>query len=320
MAPAITLTPNFGKVGDTCVITGTGFTALDAITFTFDVSPIVPTDAPIAADGSGAFTAHIVIPSDTLGAKAVVATDSHAGSDSKNYTIEAVPDAPVITLDDLGQTDYTIEWDAPNSNGNAITGYTVQTATDAGFTSPSSDSVAIGSDPRTLNKTGLVGETNYWIRVKATNGIGDSAWSNVLAVTTESALPIMTLNDHPGFAKTLKSYKEGSMTGLAVADDADTDFALIDMRGCSELMIQIKNTHATNGLTYTIYGTAEEVNTPFAYDSARYSAISGLTGNIAALANVIKTITDNYSWILVRVRRQTSLQNSQCSILARQKQ
>lgn len=320
MAAAIVLTPNFGKVGDTCVITGTGFHATDPITFTFDGSPIVPTDAPITSDGSGAFTAHIVIPSDTLGAKAVAATDAHAGTNSQNYTIEAVPTAPVIQLDDTGQFDYTIEWNAPAANGSAITGYTVQTATDVGFTSPVSDSVAIGSDPRTLNKTGLAGGTDYWIRVKATNAIGDSAWSNVIHIKTESALPIMTLNAHTNFSSFLKSWKEGIMSNLAVQDDVDTDFALIDMRGCNELMIQIKNVHNSNGLTYTIYGTAEEVDTPFAYDAARYSAISGLTGNVASLANVIKTITDNYSWILVRIHRQTAGQNSTATIIAREKQ
>lgn len=320
MASAIVLAPTFGKVGDTCLITGSGFTAADPITFTFDGNPIVPTDAPIVADGTGAFTAHIVIPSSTLGAKAVVATDAHAGSDSKNYTVEAVPDAPVITLDDTGQFDYTVEWNAPAENGNSITEYTVQTSTDVGFTSPDEDTVAIGADPRSLNKTGLTGGTDYWIRVKATNGIGDSAWSNVIHITTESALPIMTFNQHNDFVKNLKAYQEGNLSDLPVQDDLDTDFALMDMRGCTELMVQIKNTGDTNGLTYTIYGTAEEVDTPFAYDSARYSAISGLTGNVAAGANAIKTITDNYSWILVRVKRQTAGQDTTVSIIGRKKQ
>lgn len=320
MVAAIVLTPNFGKVGDICVITGSGFTAADLVTFTFNGSAIVPTDAPITVAGNGTFTAHIVIPASTLGAKNVVATDAHSLTDTKTYTVEAVPGAPVITLDDIGQTDYTIEWNAPASNGNAITGYTAQTSTDVSFTSPASDAVAIGSDPRSKNKTGLTGGTDYWIRVKATNGIGDSAWSNVIHITTEADLPIMILTGHTNFPIFLKAWREGALTNLPVADDVDTDFAFIDMRGCSELMIQLKNTHTTHGLTYTIYGTAEEVDTPYAYDPARYGAIATLTGNIAALANVIKTITDNYSWILVRIKRQTTLQDATVSIIARQKQ
>lgn len=91
MVAAISLNPTNGNVGDTTVVTGTGFTAADAITFTFGGVAITPSDAPITADGSGNFTAHIVIPAGSAqsvqGAHAIVATDAHAGSDTQNYTI-----------------------------------------------------------------------------------------------------------------------------------------------------------------------------------------------------------------------------------------
>lgn len=89
MVAEITLDPATGPVGTEVEITGSGFAADDAITFTFGGSPIVPTDAPIVSDMMGDFVAHIIVPAATVGAKAIVATDEAAGTDDANFTVES---------------------------------------------------------------------------------------------------------------------------------------------------------------------------------------------------------------------------------------
>src|ERR1051326_8392383 len=51
-----------GHVGDTTVITGSGFGNAESVTFTFGGVAITPAEAPITSSSVGAFTATITIP------------------------------------------------------------------------------------------------------------------------------------------------------------------------------------------------------------------------------------------------------------------
>src|SRR5690348_2639195 len=94
MAGAIVLNPTHAKVGTSVLITGTGFTPGDTMSFTYGGSPIIPTEAPIVVAGDGTLpTCHIVIPSSVEGVHAVVATDAHAVSGNANFTVD-----PFISL------------------------------------------------------------------------------------------------------------------------------------------------------------------------------------------------------------------------------
>jgi hypothetical protein len=89
MVAAIVLNPTHAKVGTSVLITGSGFADTSAITFTYDGSAIVPTDAPITSDGSGGFTAHITIPAGVEGVHPVVATDASLGTATANFTVDS---------------------------------------------------------------------------------------------------------------------------------------------------------------------------------------------------------------------------------------
>ena len=85
-----------------------------------------------------------------------------------------VPDAPAVTVT-KGNTRLDVSWTAPASNGSAITGYTVQW-TDLSIPWSSSTPQQTVTDT-TAAITGLTNGTLYFVRARATNGVGDSDWS-----------------------------------------------------------------------------------------------------------------------------------------------
>lgn len=320
MVAAIALTPDNGPVATVVEIAGTGYALNEVITFLFDGVSIAANEGIITSDGAGAFTVHITTPAHAAGVVPITATDVSLNTDDANFTVKTVPAAPVLTKTDMTGTAVKFSWPAPADGSSALTGYTIQTSLDVGFSSPASNSVASGSDPTTYEKTGLTELTPYWFRVKATNAIGDSAWSNVVSVTTEETLPKITFTGVSDFVSTLHAYKTGKKIDIVIDDDAFDDICVIDARGNNETQIQLKNTHGSKGLIYEIQGMTEETATPLSYSAAVYS-VEDAGGTIAAGANVIKQITKCYSWLLVRAKRQTAgpTNDSQLAVHARAK-
>ena len=62
--------------------------------------------------------------------------------------------------------------------------YSLQRARDAAFTQQVNSTNNIAADTTVRIQTGLSRNTQYWYRVRATNAFGNSAWSNVVVVTT----------------------------------------------------------------------------------------------------------------------------------------
>jgi titin len=101
-------------------------------------------------------------------------------------TPAAAPGAPTDVSGVRGNGQVTVSWTAPASNGSAITDYTVQYSTDGTNWTTFSDSASISTSSTV---TGLVNGTAYTFRVKATNGVGDSAASTPSASVTPAAAP-----------------------------------------------------------------------------------------------------------------------------------
>jgi fibronectin type 3 domain-containing protein len=100
---------------------------------------------------------------------------SGPASNALTATPVTVPGAPTLTGAAAGDSQISLTWTAPGSNGgSAITGYTV-TATPGGFTCATP----------TLGCTigGLTNGTSYTFKATATNAIGTSAPSNSLSQT-----------------------------------------------------------------------------------------------------------------------------------------
>ena len=154
------------------------------------VSSGLPTNAtatfsPTAMSADGNFTL-------TIGNIANVAVGNHpmtisaAGTTTKTVDVvlsvqAGVPTVPSLTSPVNTATNQalstTLTWAAAT---NAAT-YTIQTATDAGFTTNlTTNSVST----TTHNATGLTQNTQYFWRVKAINGCGESTYSSVFNFTT----------------------------------------------------------------------------------------------------------------------------------------
>ncbi|MCV0398543.1 MAG: hypothetical protein K5785_00955 [Nitrosarchaeum sp.] len=110
----------------------------------------------------------------------------------------------------------------------------------------------------------------------------------------------------------------GKSENIAVSSNSFVDEHYIDMADLQKLLIQIQNKHASNSLDYAIYGFAEELAMPPAYNAERYHELKAST-TIAADSQDSVSVTDNWRWILIRLKRTTTDQDSTASIFVRGK-
>ena len=112
---------------------------------------------------------------------AVNAVGDGPPSDTDTGTPVGPPDAPPNVQAGSGYQQLTVSWGAPNDGGSAITGYTVQLklSSVSGWPSGSvTERTLTGTPPaRSHIFTGLTNGTEYTVRVRATNALGDSGWS-----------------------------------------------------------------------------------------------------------------------------------------------
>lgn len=87
-------------------------------------------------------------------------------------------------------TSVPLSWSAPSDNGGStITSYTVQYATNSGFTTGTGTQSFSGTSGTV---TGLTAGQTYYFRVRAINGQGDGAWSGTRSVAVLLPAPTFT--------------------------------------------------------------------------------------------------------------------------------
>lgn len=102
-------------------------------------------------------------------------------------------------------------------NANNETGYVLERSTASTFATVVSKSFA--PDTTSYVDTGLAASTTYYYRLKATNGAGDSAYSNTASATTQSTTPPPTTYVNAVKADGPISYwRLGEASGTAAAD------------------------------------------------------------------------------------------------------
>ena len=106
---------------------------------------------------------------------AVNAVGDGPPSDTTTGTPVGPPDAPP-NVQASGNAKLTVTWGAPNDRGSAITEYTLQWKS-GGQNFHSSRQRTIAAPSRTDTIPSLTNGTEYTVRVRATNALGDSDWS-----------------------------------------------------------------------------------------------------------------------------------------------
>ena len=114
------------------------------------------------------------------------AAGTGAWSATNSATPSTVPDAPTISLTASDHT-ITAAWQAPATGGSPITGYELQWTTTEPqaqtFAATGQATAAADASDHTID--GLTNDTPHWVRARAANTNGNSAWS-----ATGSATPI----------------------------------------------------------------------------------------------------------------------------------
>ena len=202
-------------------------------------------------------------------------TDSASASASVTFVTTVVapsaPSAPALSGSVSGRTQ-TLTWTAPAGGG--ITRYQLQTRasaahawrfTGAGTPSPSS---SIGSSVRSWSVVTPWTLVRHY-QVRATNAVGDGAWSNVVALTTPSAPPPpLSVPGIPNF----RLPSGGSVNTVFPAATGGTAPYVYRVSGLPPGITFVASTRGASGTLPTVTTETDYTITYTATDSASASA------------------------------------------------
>lgn len=233
-----------------------------------------------------------------------------------SYDYYTLPDAPASISGTAGQGQVTLDWTAPTSDGGtAVTSYTLQRATDSGFTTGLTTTT--GLTGLTTTVTGLTNGTPYYFRIAAVNAVATAASTTSAYATIASPVTPTASTTVPGppTALTVADQSPHSDTGLALswtAPASNGGSAITGYEVLASLYPDMSSAASTlTGSTSTTYDLdGLEVNTTYYIQVAAINAIgTGPTSAIAygqtytiavAGAGVIKKWNDAISqWVVV---------------------
>jgi hypothetical protein len=113
-----------------------------------------------------------------------VGTGSYS-SQSSPVTPAGLPGPPNITSTPAGDTQVTVNWSAPTSNGSTISNYSIQEYIGGSF----NRTITTGSAATSYTVTGLTNGTSYTFSVAAVNGVGTGSYSSQSSPVTPASLP-----------------------------------------------------------------------------------------------------------------------------------
>ena len=179
-------------------------------------------------------------------------------SPSATETARAVPDAPDAPTLTGGDESIAVAWDEPAGNGSAITGYEVQYRLSTSETWLNWPHTGAG---RTADITGLTNGRLYYVRVRAENAAGFSAWSQstqeqLVEAPSPPDPPTLTSRDESLEANWFEPVGMVGVTDYDVQYKAITSGTWLDVThvGVSR---SATITGLTNGTTYEVRVRAE---------------------------------------------------------------
>jgi transcriptional regulator CtsR/regulation of enolase protein 1 (concanavalin A-like superfamily) len=179
--------------------------------------------------------------------------DSPYSGEANATTLNVIPPAPSnLMATAVSTTQINLSW---TSNSVNETGFKIERKTGSGGTY--SEIATVGAGVTTYNNTGLTANTTYFYRVRATNAVGDSGYSNEANATTQITLPAAPT----GLAASSVSTSQINLTWTDNSGN-ETGFKIERKTGSGGTYAQI----ATVGASVTTYSnTGLTVGTTYFY-------------------------------------------------------
>ena len=220
-------------------------------------------------------------------------------------TVVIAPGTPSDLSTTIGSRYITLSWTAPSTGGSPITRYTVECRlADDTVTSGNCDSsswiVYRTSSNTSITISSLTNGVTYDLRVKATNKVGDSAWSEV-ATATPSATP-----GTPSNVQALPSGRNMTVTWRAPSSGgaAITGYTVEYCSGtCRSTTVSgdplpttATLTGLSEGTTYTVRVRAVNVAGDSSWSSSATARIPSKPGSPKLTGFSISNYTGTVSW------------------------
>ena len=224
--------------------------------------------------------------------------DSPYSNEANATTLDTAPAAPSgLTATAISTTQINLSW---TDNASNETGFKVERKTGTGGTYAQIGTV--GANVTTYNDTGLTSGTTYFYRVRATNAVGDSAYSNESNTTTFTNPP----SAPTGLAATAISSSQIDLSWTDVANE--TGYKIERKTGAAGTYTEIASvaagvvTYSNTGLTvnttyyYRVRATNSGGDSPYSNEAnaTTFDTIPAAPSALAATA--ISTTQVNLSW------------------------
>ncbi len=182
ISPKMELSPTSGAIGTDITIHGTGFSANQIITISYDGAKVA---TGAATDTKGDFTTSFKIPKSKAGDHTVTVTDAKASVFSSNLSVESTP-PPTSRLispeagtefSSIGKTTVTFDWSDVEDPSGVY--YVLEISPSAEFAGTVIRKEGLTASEYTLTKDEALAKGNYYWRVRAIDGAeNQSDWTS----------------------------------------------------------------------------------------------------------------------------------------------
>ncbi len=182
IVPRVVLTPDFGDIGSTTKISGSGFAPNSLVTISYDDKEVI--GQKVSTDAAGSFTNTITVPKSTGGSHNIKVIDAQKNEARAAFTMDnTAPATPRLLspedgarADIMGDDRHTFKWSGV-TDPSSVT-YILQVDTSTDFTQPILIKTDLTGTQYTLTATEALPRGDYYWRVAAIDGASNqSAWS-----------------------------------------------------------------------------------------------------------------------------------------------